>query len=88
MNLNEIYPVYGTRRAQTENIPLPPFVVYNNYYTNTPLWSREYTFCRVNSDCNRDTVDSRRCFSLQGNDDDPCSLESPCVCSSAVHAPF
>ena len=35
MNLNEIYPVYATRRNQTRNILVPPFVEYNNYYINT-----------------------------------------------------
>jgi hypothetical protein len=86
MNLNEIYPVYATRRNQTRKILVPPFVEYNNYYINTPLWSSPYTFCRFNADCNQNTVDSRRCMSMEG--DKPCSFDHPCICSAAVHAPF
>ena len=65
---------------------------YNNYYQNTPLWSRPYTYCTSNADCGVDTVDAVRCLPINSGatSDESCHVAPPfsCICSNAVRAPF
>lgn len=60
----------------------------DNYYQNTPLWSRPYTYCTSDADCAFNTVDAVRCLAI--HPDTPCNAATPfsCICSNAVRGPF
>ena len=63
----------------------------NNYYQNTPLWSRPYTYCTSDADCAVDTVDAVRCLAIDSHATSvPCNVAAPfsCICSNAVRGPF
>lgn len=57
----------------------------NNYYTNTPLWSVPYRYCRSDADCKRNTVDDKRCLPMLP-DTSSCDAPGSCICTNAVWA--
>lgn len=52
------------------------------YYSNTPLFSKPYTFCQSDADCAKGTVDAKRCYSIDLNLD--CRPGDTCLCTDAV----
>lgn len=71
------FPNYYVGRVSTP--PLGP------YYNNTPLWSRAYTFCTSDADCQVNAGGSGpRCMGISGNL--TCEAGDTCICTNALNA--